>query len=76
MNSKGKGEMKDWITGGGSGRKVTGPVVEPNRTAGPVEDTYSSVAGYDPVLRSHCRLEGAAVVFRRRGGSGRPNSVV
>lgn len=60
---------------GGSGRKWTGQV-EPGRekTAIPVA-IYRSVEQYDPVLRSHCRLDVEVCVMKSLRGK-RPDSVV
>jgi len=60
------------VTGGSSGRKCAFVSEKREEEAAP---PYRSVAFYDPVLISHCRLEGAPLLFRSLGNR-RPRSLV
>ena len=61
------------ILGGGSGRKCTG-CAEPYREKA-VVPVYRTVEQYDPVLRSHCRLETEVCIVKSLRGK-RPDWVV
>jgi hypothetical protein len=52
------------VTGGPSGRKCAFVFEKREEKVVP---PYRSVAFYDPVLISHCRLDGAPFVFRSLG---------